>query len=95
MVDEALEAVVPVAGNRTIAADRIGTTAVMRISVVATAVIGLASAFAPGLTGLLVLRFALGVALASTAAGQTLFGLVGARVDDLVSWVGALFGGSP
>ena len=38
---------------------------------------------------------ALGVALASTAAGQTLFGLVGARVDDLVSWVGALFGGSP
>lgn len=39
--------------------------------------------------------FALGVALASTAAGQTLFGLVGARVDDLVSWVGALFGGSP
>lgn len=39
--------------------------------------------------------FALGVALAATAAGQTLFGLVGARVDDLVSWVGALFGGSP
>lgn len=38
---------------------------------------------------------ALGVALASTAAGQTLFGLGGARVDDLVSWVGALFGGSP
>ncbi|MBD7916670.1 hypothetical protein H9657_00035 [Cellulomonas sp. Sa3CUA2] len=39
--------------------------------------------------------FALGVALASTTAGQTLFGLFGARVDDLVSWVGALFGGSP
>ncbi|MBO3087387.1 putative cytokinetic ring protein SteA [Cellulomonas dongxiuzhuiae] len=38
---------------------------------------------------------ALGVALASTTAGQTLFGLFGARVDDLVSWVGALFGGSP
>jgi len=38
---------------------------------------------------------ALGVALASTASGQTLFGLVGARVDDLVSWVGSLFGGSP
>ncbi|MBO3093216.1 putative cytokinetic ring protein SteA [Cellulomonas dongxiuzhuiae] len=38
---------------------------------------------------------ALGVALASTTAGQTLFGLFGARVDDLVSWVSALFGGSP
>jgi predicted MFS family arabinose efflux permease len=50
------------------AADRIGTTAVMRISVVATAVIGLGSAFAPGLTGLLVLRFALGVALAGVPA---------------------------
>ncbi len=37
---------------------------------------------------------ALGVALASTAAGQTLIGLVGARMDDLVSWVGSLFGGS-
>ena len=37
---------------------------------------------------------ALGVALASTAAGQTLFGLVGARVDDLLSWFGSLFGGS-
>ena len=36
--------------------------------------------------------FALGVALASTAAGQTLFGLVGARFDDLFSWVGSLFG---
>ncbi|MBO0922614.1 hypothetical protein J1G42_17480 [Cellulomonas sp. zg-ZUI222] len=38
---------------------------------------------------------ALGVALASTAAGQTLIGLVGARVDDLLSWVGSLLGGSP
>lgn len=38
---------------------------------------------------------ALGVALASTAAGQTLFGLGGARLDDLVSWVGSLFGGPP
>ncbi|KSW29033.1 putative cytokinetic ring protein SteA [Cellulomonas sp. B6] len=37
---------------------------------------------------------ALGVALASTAAGQTLIGLVGARMDDLVSWAGSLFGGS-
>jgi len=32
-------------------------------------------------------------ALWSTAAGQTLFGLIGARIDDLVSWVGSLFGG--
>lgn len=37
---------------------------------------------------------ALTVALASTAAGQTLFGLVGARFDDLFSWVGSLFGGA-
>jgi len=37
---------------------------------------------------------ALGVALASTAAGQTLIGLVGARFDDLFSWVGSLFGGA-
>jgi uncharacterized membrane-anchored protein len=35
---------------------------------------------------------ALGVALASTAAGQTLIGLFGARVDDITSWVGGLFG---
>jgi len=35
---------------------------------------------------------ALGVALASTAAGQTLIGLLGARVDDLTSWVSGLFG---
>ncbi|MBD8078007.1 putative cytokinetic ring protein SteA [Cellulosimicrobium arenosum] len=33
-------------------------------------------------------------ALWSTAAGQTFFGLVGAQIDDLTSWVGALFGGS-
>jgi uncharacterized membrane-anchored protein len=32
-------------------------------------------------------------ALWSTSAGQTAFGLVGARIDDLVSWVGSLFGG--
>jgi uncharacterized membrane-anchored protein len=32
-------------------------------------------------------------ALWSTSAGQTFFGLVGARIDDLVSWVGSLFGG--
>jgi uncharacterized membrane-anchored protein len=37
---------------------------------------------------------ALGVALASTAAGQTLLGLVGARLDDLFSWVGSIFGGA-
>ena len=36
---------------------------------------------------------ALGVALASTAAGQTLIGLLGARIDDITSWVGGLFGG--
>lgn len=37
---------------------------------------------------------ALGVALAATAAGQTLLGLGGARLDDLFSWVGSLFGGA-
>ena len=36
---------------------------------------------------------ALGVALTSTSAGQTMFGLFGARFDDLFSWVGSLFGG--
>jgi len=36
---------------------------------------------------------ALTVALASTAAGQTMFGLVGASVDDLVSSLRALVGG--
>ncbi|MDM7856507.1 putative cytokinetic ring protein SteA [Cellulomonas alba] len=36
---------------------------------------------------------ALGVALASTAAGQTLIELIGARFDDFTSWVGKLFGG--
>src|SRR6188768_1553615 len=35
---------------------------------------------------------ALGVALASTAAGQTMIGLLGARVDDITSWVSGLFG---
>ncbi len=45
--------------------------------------------------GLLVLAglLALGVALASTAAGQTFFGLVGARFDDFTSWIGSIFGG--
>ena len=37
---------------------------------------------------------ALGVALASTEAGQTLIGLVGARIDDLTSWVRGLFDGA-
>ncbi len=37
---------------------------------------------------------ALGVALASTEAGQTFFGLVGARVDDFTSWVRGLFSGA-
>ncbi|GGM43083.1 putative cytokinetic ring protein SteA [Promicromonospora citrea] len=32
-------------------------------------------------------------ALASTSAGQTFFGLMGARVDDVVSWISNLFGG--
>jgi uncharacterized membrane-anchored protein len=32
-------------------------------------------------------------ALWSTSVGQTFFGLVGAQIDDLVSWVGSLFGG--
>jgi uncharacterized membrane-anchored protein len=36
---------------------------------------------------------ALAVALAATEAGQTLIALVAARLDDLVSWVGRLFGG--
>jgi uncharacterized membrane-anchored protein len=36
---------------------------------------------------------ALGVALASTAAGQTLFGLIGATFDDIWSSLRALFGG--
>lgn len=37
---------------------------------------------------------ALGVALASTTAGQTLIGLLGARWDDLARWFGSLFGGA-
>lgn len=47
--------------------------------------------------GLLVLvgLLALGVALGSTAAGQTLFGIAGARLDDLWSWLGSLLGGTP
>jgi uncharacterized membrane-anchored protein len=35
---------------------------------------------------------ALGVALASTASGQTLIGLLGARIDDMTSWVSGRFG---
>ncbi len=38
---------------------------------------------------------ALAVALAATEAGQTLIALVGARFDDVFSWVARLFGGSP
>ncbi len=46
--------------------------------------------------GLLVVAglLALGVALASTTAGQTLFGLVGAWFDDVWSSLGGLFGGA-
>jgi uncharacterized membrane-anchored protein len=36
---------------------------------------------------------ALAVALAATAAGQTLYALVGARLDDAFFWIGRLFGG--
>ena len=38
---------------------------------------------------------ALGVALASTEAGQTLLGLTGARFDDLFSWFRSIFGSAP
>ncbi|MCC2308716.1 putative cytokinetic ring protein SteA [Cellulomonas chengniuliangii] len=38
---------------------------------------------------------ALGVALASTEAGQTLLGLTGARFDDLFSWTRSIFGSTP
>jgi len=33
---------------------------------------------------------AVAAALASTTVGQTLFGIVGARFDDLWSWIGSL-----
>jgi uncharacterized membrane-anchored protein len=36
---------------------------------------------------------ALAVALAATEAGQTLIALVGARLDDVFSWIRGLFGG--
>ncbi|WP_418277135.1 putative cytokinetic ring protein SteA [Isoptericola jiangsuensis] len=36
---------------------------------------------------------AVAAALWSTSAGQTAFGLVGAQIDDIVSWIGGLFGG--
>jgi uncharacterized membrane-anchored protein len=35
--------------------------------------------------------FALGVAMAATDGGQTAYGLIGARLDDLVSWVKGWF----
>ncbi|MFI7589358.1 putative cytokinetic ring protein SteA [Spongisporangium articulatum] len=35
--------------------------------------------------------FALGVALAATAAGQAFYALIGARTDDIVSWVKSWF----
>jgi len=38
--------------------------------------------------------FAVIMAMWSTAAGQTVFGIIGARFDDFASWVGALFGGA-
>ena len=34
---------------------------------------------------------ALGAALAATPAGQTFYGLLGARFDDIVSWVTGFF----
>jgi len=34
---------------------------------------------------------ALGAALAATSAGQTFYGLLGARFDDLLSWVTGFF----
>lgn len=37
--------------------------------------------------------FAVLMALMSTSAGQTFFGLVGAQVDDFTSWFGSLFSG--
>ena len=37
--------------------------------------------------------FAVIMAMWSTAAGQTVFGIFGARLDDFTSWIGALFGG--
>lgn len=37
---------------------------------------------------------ALGVALATTAAGQTALGLIGARYDDVISWFHSFLGGS-
>ncbi|MBE7701379.1 hypothetical protein H9623_13860 [Oerskovia sp. Sa1BUA8] len=37
--------------------------------------------------------FAVIMAMWSTAAGQTVFGIIGARFDDFMSWIGALFGG--
>jgi uncharacterized membrane-anchored protein len=39
--------------------------------------------------------FALGVALAATPGGQTLYALIGARLDDIVSWVRSWFVDAP
>jgi uncharacterized membrane-anchored protein len=38
---------------------------------------------------------AVAVALAATQAGQTVYSLIGARIDDLVSWVTGWFGQAP
>jgi uncharacterized membrane-anchored protein len=38
--------------------------------------------------------FAVIMAMWSTSAGQTAFGIIGARFDDFWSWIGALFGGA-
>jgi uncharacterized membrane-anchored protein len=39
--------------------------------------------------------FALAVALAATQAGQTMFSLFGARLDDIISWVRSLVTDAP
>ena len=39
--------------------------------------------------------FALGVALAATPLGQALYSLIGARIDDIVSWVRGWFTNAP
>ncbi|WP_265523630.1 putative cytokinetic ring protein SteA [Oerskovia flava] len=36
--------------------------------------------------------FAVVMALMSTSAGQTFFGIIGARIDDFTSWIGSLVG---
>jgi uncharacterized membrane-anchored protein len=50
----------------------------------------------PQLVVLLVAAFlALAAALATTSGGQTLYGLLAARLDDLISWVHGWFGSAP